>query len=411
MTKQTITRRTFAAGAAAATLAGTVPARAQTRVVVPSLSDFSGPFAPIMPSFSGGREAVLSWWNGEVGNRIGLNIAVKAYDTRYDVAQTASLWPGILAELKPAIGFALGGPDTAALQQRLPQDKVVMIHGTAQNGFAWRPDQWILTMRPTFVHEMTGFIAWFHKEKVGGSRPVKIGMVSSEASPSFADMTKGIQAFARANPTVVQLVEVIFAELQPADLTLPVRRLVNAGVDVILTPTTVQQAVATKRALQALRSRVPVMTSAHNSPGFIAPLIGGIQNVEGDYEAHSTAIPSDEDTAARRFYQLLTEKHGLKAPWNTLTVLGIGQALLLARVVQATVAKHGAGGLTGDNVYATLMSTEFPAADFNGFLPAIAFTRDASFPNKDPRVNIGVVKGGKMTTAATDVACPPLSKW
>lgn len=411
MTMTTITRRAFGAGTAAAALATALPARAQTRYVVPSLSDFSGPFAPIMPSFAGGREAVLSWWNAEVGNRMGVNLAVKAFDTRYDVAQTASLWPGILAELKPAIGFALGGPDTAALQQRLPQDKVVMIHGTAQNGFAWKPDQWVLTMRPTFVHEMAGFLAWFQKEKLGGSRPARIGMVSSEASPTFADMTKGIQAFAKANPAMVQLVEVIFAELQPADLTLPVRRLINNNVDIILTPTTVQQAVATKRALQALRSRVPVLTSAHNSPGFIAPLIGGIQNVEGDYEAHGSAIPSDEDTEARRYYQLLSDKHGLKAPWNTLTVIGIGQALLLARTVQATVAKHGVNGLTGDNVYATLMSTAFPASDFHGFLPAIAFEREASFPSKDPKVNIGQVNQGKMRTVATGVACPPLQKW
>lgn len=205
--------------------------------------------------------------------------------------------------------------------------------------------------------------------------------------------------------------EVVFAELQPADLTLPVRRLVNNNVDIILTPTTIQQAVATKRALQALKSRVPMMSSAHNGPIFIASMVGGVQNVEGDYEAHGSAIPGVEDTEAKRFYQMLVDKHGLKANWNSLTVIGIGQAMLLARIVQATVTKHGVNGLTGDNVYRTIMETEFPAADFHGYLPAIAFTPDAPFPNKDPRVNIGVVKDGKMTTAATAVPAPRLEKW
>src|SRR5207244_3369845 len=196
---------TRAAGALAMTLACALPAggvQAQASYVVPSMSDFSGPFSTVMPSLGGARESVITWWNAEVGAKLGIKLMMKAYDTRYDTAQAASLWPGILAE-KPLIGFALGGPDTAALQQRLPNDKVVLLLASASNGFGWRPNQWVLSMRPTFVHELAGFIDWYQKNKIGGNRPVKVALVTSEASPTYADIAKGIRAYAKANPGVV----------------------------------------------------------------------------------------------------------------------------------------------------------------------------------------------------------------
>ena len=55
------------------------------------------------------------------------------------------------------------------------------------------------------------------------TRPVKVALVTSESSPTFADIAKGLTAFAKANPNVVNLVEVVFAEVQPADLTLQMR--------------------------------------------------------------------------------------------------------------------------------------------------------------------------------------------
>lgn len=157
-----------AAAAAATVLACTLTPQgvhAQTTYMVPSMSDFTGPFSTVMPAIGGTREAVIKWWNAEIGPSVGVKLQMKAYDTRYDTAQTASLWPGILAE-KPLVGFALGGPDTAALQQRLPNDKVVMLLASASNGFSWRPNQWVLSMRPTFVHELAGFVDWYQK-KIG----------------------------------------------------------------------------------------------------------------------------------------------------------------------------------------------------------------------------------------------------
>ncbi|WP_382321122.1 ABC transporter substrate-binding protein [Hydrogenophaga sp. UC242_53] len=284
-------------------LSAALPATAQTVYQVPAMSDFSGPFSSIMPMMAGGREAVATWWNAEVGAKMGVKIEVKSYDTRYDAAQTASLWPGVLAT-KPLVGLSAGGPDTAALQQRLPTDKVVMISGSAANGSGWRPNQWVLTPRPTFVHEITGFIEWYQKTKTPG-RPVKVAMFTTEASPSFADMAKGVSAYAKASPNLVNLVEMVFVDVQPTDVTLQLRRVLNAGAEVILVPTNIQQAVAVKRAMQALGKNVPIVHGLQNSPGMLQKLVGSMAAMEGDYEVHGGVITSEEDTEAKRFYDLL----------------------------------------------------------------------------------------------------------
>lgn len=403
------TRAVLAGAALGAALA---PAQAQTTYQVPSLSDFSGPFASIMPIFAGSREAVLNWWNTERGAKLGVKLELKPFDTRYDTAQTASLWPGVLASTKPVIGFALGGPDVAALQQRLPNDKVPMILGSANNGFAWRPNQWVLSTRPTFVHEIAGFIEWYQKTKIGGARPLKVAMFTTEASPSFADMGKGITAYAKANPQIVQLVEMVYVELQPADVTLQLRRVLNAGAEVVLVPGSLQQAVAVKRAMQALGKNVPMMYSVHNALSVLEKPLGGYAALEGDYEAHGGVVVGADDSEARRFYDMLVAKYGLKAPWHAFTGVGIGQALLLVQAVEVAAGKNGGDKLTGENVYRALMDTDFAAKDLHGFSGGnVDFSPEAPFPLKDPRINIGQVTGGKVGTVATSVPVPKLAKW
>lgn len=395
--------------AALALLLAATGARAQTNYMVPSLSDFSGPFSTVMPALAGARESTIAWWNAEVGAKIGVKLNMKAYDTRFDAAQTASLWPGILAE-KPLVGFSLGGPDLAALQQRLPNDKVVLFSASASNGFAWRPNQWVLSSRPTFVHELVGFIDWYQKTK-GGGKPVKMALVTSEASPSYVDIAKGISAFAKSHPEVLTLVEVVYAEVQPADLTLQMRRVTNAGAEVILAPASLQQGIAVKRALQALNKKVPVVFSMHNAPGFISRPLGGYEILEGDYEAQSGVIATDEGTEPKKFYDLLVAKYGLKAPWHGITASGISQALVLVRSVEAATKKYGPTKLNGELIHQTILDTPISSASLFGYSADLSFGVSAPFPIYQPKVNIGVVKGGKVTTAIIGYPIPKLERW
>lgn len=399
---------------AAALASGLLPstaAHAQTTINVAALADFSGPYANVMNDMQGGRQAVIDWWNKEVGEKLKVRIAVKTYDTRYDVAQTASLWPGIKAELKPALLLGLGGADAAALQQRLPEDKVPMLFGTAAYGFGWKPGQWALNVRPTYSHEAAAFVEWFRSTKLENKRPVKVAIISSEATPAYADQAKGLQAYAKANPDKATFVETIWTEVQPTDLTLQVRRLANAGTDVIVIQTNTAQAVATKRALQALGKKIPIMLSVHNGVAGSSKALGDPNGFAGDYEVGAVADASEDDTTARKFYRLLQEKYGLKSGWNAMTVLGLGQSIVAVRAIEATVKAKGADKVTGEAVHEALLATKFSGPELMGILPGMDFSKDAPFPTGNAKINVATMKDGKVIHAAGDVPVPVVPKW
>jgi len=385
--------------------------RAQTVINVAAFADFAGPYANVMNDMQGGRLAVLDWWNKEVGTKLNVRINVKTYDTRYDVAQTASLWPGIKAELKPALVLGLGGPDAAALQQRLPEDKVAMLMGTAAYGFGWKPNQWAYNIRPTYPHEAAGFLEWFRAAKLEGKRAVKVAIITSEATPAYVDMAKGLQSYTKAHPDKATLVEAVYTEVQPTDLTLQVRRLANAGTDVIVIQTNTAQAVATKRALQALGKNIPIMLSLHNGMAASSRAIGDPNGFAGDYEVGAIADASEDDTPARKFYRLMQEKHGLKSGWNAMTMIGLGQTMVAVRMIEATVKAKGADKVTGENVRAILLATTLSSGDLQGILPGIDFGNETPFPTGTAKVNIATMKDGKVYRAAGDVPVPVVPKW
>lgn len=398
------------AGLALGLSAAPAPVMAQTTYGVALLSDYSGPYADIMPILGRSREVVIDWWNAEVGAKLGVKLAYKNYDTRYDAAQTASLWPGIKSELKPVAVLGLGGPDVAALGQRLADDGVALFMSTAGYGYAWKPDSWIVNPRPTYAHEAVAFFKWLKGQR-GGSQPLKVVVVSSEASPAYVDIARGIEKYSKDNPTEVQIVETIFTEVQPTDLSTQVRRVVRGGAEVISVQTNTAVVVAVKRALQGLAAKVPIMTSSHNGLPASGKAAGGLEQMEGDYEVYGMALATDEDTAGRRFYEKLKAQHKLAAPWNVLTVMGMSQGLYTVRAIEHAVKKHGGQGLTGAKVRDALFGEPVTAEETFGILPTLKFTKEAPFPIDGLKVNIATIKGGRYVTGATNVDTPPLSKW
>ncbi len=399
-----------AAAALACALAAPGAALAQTSYGVAMLSDYSGPYADIMPMLGRSREVVLDWWNAEVGAKLGVKLNHKNFDTRYDAAQTASLWPGIKSEMKPIAVLGLGGPDVAALGQRLPDDGIPLFMSTAGYGYAWKPDSWIINPRPTYTHEAAAAFKWL-KTRRGGSQPLKVGIISSEASPAYVDIARGIERYAKDNPNEIQVVETIFTEVQPTDISTQVRRLVRGGVEAISIQTNTAAVVATKRALQGLGAKVPVITSSHNGLPASGKAAGGLNQMEGDYEAYGMGIASDEDTPARRFYEKLKADYKLAAPWNVLTLMGMSQALYTVRVIEHAIKKHGAQNLTGAKVRETLYAEPVTTEETFGTLPTLKFTKEAPFPVVGLKVNIATITGGKYVTAATNVDTPAVKKW
>lgn len=402
--------KTAGVAAAFGLLAVAMPAKAETTYNIASLADFTGPYADVMKDLIGARRPVIDWWNAEVGKKIGVKLGTKDYDHRYDAAQVASLWPGIKAELSPIIVLGVGGPDVAALQGRLPTDKIPMVMSTAAYGFAWKPDPWIFNQRPTYSHEAAAFFEWF-RQKRGGNGPLKIAIISSEASPAYVDQHKGVQRYAADNPDKAEVVEVVFTEVQPTDLTTQVNRVTRKGAEVVMVMTNTAAVVATKRALQALGKKVPIVMSSHNGLAESGRAIGDLKQMEGDFEVYAMAAPTDAKTPGREFFDMLQAKYNLKAKWTVSAVQGLGQALIAMRAIEAAAKKVGPDKITGEAVREALISTTISADDTFKILGNIKFSNDGPFPTQGMVASIATVKDGKYIEAAEHVPVPSLNKW
>jgi branched-chain amino acid transport system substrate-binding protein len=397
------TRKILVAGLLAA---AAVCGHAQKAYNAAGFSDFSGPYAGIFAEWIQAREATLAWWNQTVGSKIGVRIDLKQYDNRYDTAQTASLWPTAKAELKPVLVFGVGGPDVAALQQRLPDDKIPMTMGTAGYGYGWKADSWVFNPRPTLGHEFGSFLEWQYETM---KRPVRFALLSSEVSPGYVDFAKGLAAYAKDNKKV-ELVEILNTEMQPADLTLQVRRIANAKVDFILIPGNTAQVVAVKRALQALNQKIPVVLSSYDGFLLSAKGMGGVNAFEGDFEVCACALSVEGDSPARRLYEQLKKDFGLKSTWNTYTLIGMGQTLYTMRAVERAVAKVGADRLTGSDIRDALISNTFTADELFGIYPGVTLTRENPFPVTGTAA-VATVKDGKVVSVTTKAPIPVIRKW
>lgn len=373
------------------------------------LSDFSGPYADVWPEVQAGHEAVLGWWNDTVGSELGVRIEGKTYDHRYDPSQVASLWPGILSELDPIAATGVGGPDVAALQERLPDDQVPLFMSTAGYGYSWLPDPWVFNPRATYGHEAAAFFDWYKQER--GLDELRFGHVSSEASPAYVDIVEGSEQYA-ASVDGIEYVGVEYTDVQPADVSNEVRRLLSKDVDVIVIQTNTTQAVQT---VQALRSQgaddVVVMVSSHNSLTASGDAAGDLCAMEGMYESFGMAIPAIEEGEAYEFFSMLQSDYGLEAGWTVPTVQGLEQQVYMLRIVEDAIEAVGADSLDGSAVREAALNANIPQDQTFSLLSTLEFSSEAPFPTTNLTVNIGTVTDCEYDVAAQDVPVPELEKW
>lgn len=408
-----LTRQLMAlVGAACLALTG-LSAQAETATYnVADMADFSGPYADIYKQLDICKKTTAKWWNTVVGPTINAQINLKTYDTRYDVAQIASMWPGILSSLKPIAVLGVGGPDVAALQARLPADKVIDILSTAAYGYAWHSDPWLFNVRTTYVHEAAAFLNWYRAKRRKGSGPMKIGIVSSEASPAYVDIDKGIQHWAKDHPDEFKVVGVIYAAIQPTDLTQQINQLVRKGAEVITIQTNTAAVVATERALQALgKTNIPIFVSSHDGLAESGAAAGGLSQMEGNYEGHGYAIAASDDSPLGQFVQMLRDKYGLTGKFNASCEMGMGQLLVLARTIEYAAKGNPGKTLVSTDLRNALLKHTITSAQTFGLLSDLNYTNAAPFPQSGLKINIGTVKDGKLVLVTDDAPVPEVNKW
>jgi branched-chain amino acid transport system substrate-binding protein len=389
-------------------LANVSNARSETVYNFSASTDFTGPYANAMASMHGGRVAIVNWWNDTRGKALGVRIALKPYDMRYDPSVVAQVWPSILSGDKPLVHLGIGAPDLNALMKRLPNDKVLLINGAAIVGTVWVSNGWHFAPRPTYSHEFAGLFEYLYR-KLPEKRPLRIGTVSTQSISGYVDIVNGVVMLAKTYPDRFKIVESVWVDAQPISVTNEVRRIAKENPDVILTANNTAQVVATIKALKELGLKTPVVTGPHNGLDEVAKAIP-LQDLEGSYSAFSFTPYMEK--SAKGAEEIFNKYNTSKGVWGSAALQpGIG-ALLAVRVLERAISRVGPTKVTGQAMYDALMAGEFPESEFLGLLPSLRFTKDAPFPTGDIKVKAMTVRDGKIVSL-TDawLPVPALPKW
>jgi len=390
-------------------------AGALTKYKVPVISDFTGAYAELFKAWIPMQKAVFSWWNETTGKELGVKLELKHYDSRYDATVVASMWPGILAECKPIIALGAGGPDVAALQQRLPKDKVPILYGTAAYGYAWLPNQWIFHVRPTYLHEMAAALNWYikkHPEK----RPVRFGEMVANITAAI-NLFDGLDKYVKDNLEPKGLCIVAakeFMDINPVDVSNQVRKMIEAKVDILVGPITTGLSTAYIRACQLHGVNIPTIASPHHTIWPFSRAMKTYKPFEGHLVVAGHASITNKETQAYDFFGMLKKKYGLPEKlWNVMTMMALNQSILAVRAVEHAAKKVGADNLSGQAVYDAMFAGPFTKEELMGSLPTLNFTKEAPFPLGDLKVIIETVKDGKYVMADPNwVPVPPdVKKW
>lgn len=390
-------------------------ALAVTKYKVPVISDFTGAYAELFKAWVPMQKAVFGWWNETTGKKLGVELELKHYDSRYDATVVASMWPGILAECKPILALGAGGPDVAALQQRLPKDKVPVFYGTAAYGYAWLPDQWIFQVRPTYLHEMAGALNWYirkHPEK----RPVRFGEIVANVTAAI-NLFDGLDKYVKDKLEPKGLCKIVakeYMDINPVDISSQVQKMVDAKVDILVGPITTALSVAYIRACQLHGVDIPTIASPHHTIWPYARAMKTYKPFEGHLVVAGHASITNKKSDAYKFFTLLKKKYKLPEKlWNVMTMMALNQSLLAVRAIEHAANKVGGANLSGQAIYDAMHAGPFTSEELMGSLPTLNFTKEAPFPLGDLKVIIETVKDGKYVMADPNWVPVPkdVEKW
>ena len=389
------------------------PPQEVVEYIIPGTTDATGPYAGFAPIFDSANKAVLGWWSDTRGKDIGVKLTYKGYDCRYDPAVVASTWPGILSDHHPIALLALGGATVAALRERVPDDKVVLLTAGATYGYEWNPGRsWILAPSPTWAHHvaanMDWMLTWWPKDQL----PIKFLVVHCEGAAAHVDYADGIEAALTQSKYdgKVDFLGRLAVPFAPVDIIDSMRPFVDKGLDLVFHEGPPTVGIAIKSALKKLGSdAIFQMGGGGVRMKNMAELLGSWEALEGDIQCISIVSSANEDIPA---YKEIWLEYGApdKITYDTLVLANIKRGLIFTNAVETAAAKVGAANLTGQTVYDAFYTIDLDEADMMGVSKRVRYTEDAPFPWPDYD-QISRVINGKYQVVEEWFPIPEIPKW
>lgn len=370
--------------------------------------DYTGPFAAIMKSMDDSRKIFLEWWNETRGSALGIKLHGKPYETRYDAAIVASLWPKILASDKPLAHIAVGGADMYALFSRLPSDKVALFHGTATPRMLWGPNQWVFGFHPTYLHEGAAFFEWAHKNLIK-DRPIRFGSFEFKA-PAAVEINDGHVKLAKTY-NWLEFLGAEWVDIKPVSVISEMRRMAKKNPDFIRICGSTGTVLAVIKAQKELGIHVPLVTAAHCGIQMNTKASGDIKLLEGHYDAYAGDPAIDTSIPGAKIFEEYGKKMGIKTTWDNGASNNGTAMLLVCRAIEKAAAKVGANNLTGEAVYNAMFDGPFTKESMLGLTSTLEWTKEAPFPSKGLKISITTVKNGKQVLISDDTPVPDIPKW
>jgi branched-chain amino acid transport system substrate-binding protein len=346
----------------------------------------------------GGGKISAAFFNDTVGKKLGIRLNVNAYDSRFDPAVIASLWPSVLSKDHPIGVITQGGDAVAGLMGRLPADKVPGSHLMGALSAAWKPNMWLFFGRPLAVHDFASFLQWARSSLIT-DRPVKVAIFATSV-PSAEDIAKTAKKYIETvlvPAKKAELVALEFAPPQAVDITPQMQKISSAKPDFIwVGPNPPSIMVLVLKHLKSVNLNIPLVFGVGAALDDIMGTGLPLQQLEGCYDVISY-MPAMEnmDWPAGKIYTQYKDQIHKKTPWNSMTVVSLGASMLLYRAVERAAASTGPDKITGEAVYAALTSGKtFTSDELLGVVKEAKFTPTENI-NLFGGCNVTTIKGGK----------------